>query len=283
MSSSRSGDATSESGDAVLDRLSQSRLAAVIGAIGGAGAGTAGVAAGADPIGSAAPDLARLDLQKDEDLNALAGVLLQRFREQDDVEAYSFLIELVHRRLVLMAQGITRRQGLLIDADDLVAGFMARLFTDVRREQPVVRQFLALAYTTMRYDALNQLRLHRRARIRGDAWEQMRAPSRAPIDPAWALECAERSVQARRMAALFLSVVDQCFHALPERDRRMLALREIDGLSYDELGVSMDIPRGQVGMVLKRARGRLARRVEQAFRITVRPADRRPTPASTPP
>ncbi|RKY20853.1 MAG: hypothetical protein DRQ55_06275 [Planctomycetota bacterium] len=221
----------------------------------------------------------------DQHLNRVAGGLLRRFREQDDVEAYSFLVELLHARLLSMAAGIVRRQGLLVDPDDLVAGFMARIFSDVRKDQPVVRQFLALAYTAMRYDALNQLRLHRRARTRGEAWEAMRAARLAPIDPAWAVERDESSARTLRMAATFLAVVDQSFHRLREHDRRVLTLRELDGLSYDDLAAALDVPRTQVGMVLKRARARLARDVQTILERTPPPAPvhRQTALASLPP
>lgn len=225
---------------------------------------------------------AAFDPADDEHLNQVAGDLLRLFREGDDVEAYTFLVELLHPRLLAMAGGIARRQGVLLDPDDLVAGFMARLFTDVRKDQPVVKQFLALAYTTMRYDALNQLRLHRRARTRGEAWEQMRVTQLTPVDPAWAVDEAERTAQGLHVAATFLSIVGHCFHGLGDRDRRVLSLRELEGLSYDDLAVTLEVPRTQVGMVLKRARARLARRVESTLRRTPAPARPSTVAASTP-
>lgn len=222
----------------------------------------------------------QFDPTNDDHLNAVAGQLLRCFRERDDVEAYSFLVELLHPRLLRSAQGIARRHAVFVDPEDLVSGFMARLFTDVRKDQPVVHQFLAMAYTTMRFDALNQLRLNQRNRARGAVWEQLREPGRLPIDPAWALDHRERCVEALHLAGLFLSVVHHCFHRLPERDRRALALQEVEGLSYDLVAPALGIPRNQVGMVIKRARSRLARDIETALRIHIRPPGPPVVPAS---
>lgn len=199
----------------------------------------------------------------DAQLNLVAGELLGRFRQHDDVEAFGALVELAQGRLLILAQAVARRHGLALDAEDLVAGFMARLFTDVRKDQPRVRQFLALAYTTMRYEALNQVRLQHRARLRGETWEQSRAACQEPDDP---VDAWEQASEAREVAVVLLSAVGAAMRRLPERDRRILSLRELDGRSYEDLADVLEVPRNQVGMVLKRARGRLARGIADALR-----------------
>lgn len=203
----------------------------------------------------------------DAHLEDLAGQLLEHFRHHDDVDAYVVLVELTQVRLLQVAVGVTRRLALVIEPDDLVAAFMARLFTDVRkpRHSGPVRRFLALAYTMMHFDALNQLRLMRRSRERGIRYEERQALRRTPKDPARVAEARERTEGLARLGTLMLAVVSRCFHSLSLRDRRILICREIEGLSYDEIAVAMDLPRTQVGMVLKRARERLADRIDRAL------------------
>ena len=218
------------------------------------------------------------DPTNDEHLEALACRLLSRFRDSDDVEAYILLVELCQDRLHQVALGITRRLGLMIDPDDLVATFMARLFTDARtpsgtashKARQAVRHILSVAYTMMRYDALNQLRLMRRARERGHLFEESRCNERRPIDPSVAVSDREQHGALARLGTVFLVLVSRCFHSLGLRDRRILICRELEGLCYDEIAATLDLPRPQVGMILKRARGRLTDRVDRA--LDVRPA-----------
>ena len=72
--------------------------------------------------------------------------------------AFTLLVELTQPRMARIARAVTPQLAMALPPDDLVASFMARLFTDVRRGQPLVRHFVALAHTSMRNDALNQLR-----------------------------------------------------------------------------------------------------------------------------
>lgn len=221
------------------------------------------------------------DARDDAQLDLAAGLLLGRFRAGDDVEAYVLLVELCQARLRQLAAGITRRLAVMVDPDDLVAGFMARLFTDVRpaadelqdaqraparrsSDRPVQR-FLSLAYAMMRYDCLNQLRLMRRASARDARFELTLSGSREAPDPLALMAAREQGQALARLGTLLLLVVSRCFHALGLRDRRVLICREVEGQSYDEVAATLDLPRAQVGMILKRARERLALRLERAL------------------
>jgi len=203
----------------------------------------------------------------DEHLEQVAGQLLQRFRLHDDVEAYVALVELTQGRLSQIAEGVARRLALMIIPDELVAGFMSRLFTDVRKPYPggPVRRFLKVAYTMMRFDALNQLRSLRRAQKRDTHFEEFETLRRQPLNPSQVAEVREDGVKLAHLATLLLALVGRCFHDLKIRDRRILICREIEGLSYDEIAAAMDLPRSQVGMILKRARLRLATRIDRAL------------------
>jgi RNA polymerase sigma factor (sigma-70 family) len=164
-----------------------------------------------------------------------------------------------------LARRLTRHIGVAMDPEDLVAGFMARLFVDLRKDRPRVRKFLGLAYTAMRNEALNQLRLLRRAQARHEAFDRWMRNNHEPIDPALAADHKEQEEVVKRLGAVFLGVVSMCFHQLTERDRRILLAREVDALSYDAIAETLNLPRGQVGMILKRARERLAGRIAATF------------------
>ena len=201
----------------------------------------------------------------DGHVEAVAGELLHLFRQRDDPEAFTLLFELCEERLLLAAKRVTRQVGLAIEREDLVAVFMARLFTDLRKDQPVVQHFFAFAWTAMRHEALNQLRRLKRAYDRDQAFEAWLRDQRPAPDPAHDADTTEQASIVQRLGMRFLSVVSRCFHRLPERDRRVLLAREVDKLSYTEMAQALGLPEDQVGMILKRARERLQRGIGQAL------------------
>jgi RNA polymerase sigma factor (sigma-70 family) len=205
------------------------------------------------------------DHRDDDSLELAAGALLHRFREHDDTEAYVFLVELLHVRLVQIARRLTRGLAILADPEDLVAALMAKLFTDVRKGQPTVRRFLALSFTIMRNEAVNQLRKRQRLHQHTLQYGELQADLHAPADPALLILDRERNDDVRLLGTVFLTVVGQCFHSLSERDRRALTLREIQALSYEDIAEALGLPRSQIGMIIRRARTRLARQIDKMF------------------
>jgi len=207
---------------------------------------------------------AETDLRRDEHVNLLAGQLLQRFRGTDDPQAFDLLVRLTQPRLAALARRAVRELRPGTEAEDLVAGLYARLFTDLRRNRPPVRNFLGLSHAALRNDALNQLRRQRRAEARGRAWQQLRADECEP-DPIAVADEREQSANRQQLASLALLVVADRFSRLPERDRLLLQAREVDGLSYNQIAVTFGVPRGQVGMLVLRARKRLAARLREGL------------------
>jgi RNA polymerase sigma-70 factor, ECF subfamily len=208
------------------------------------------------------PDAA--DLQRDDHVDELAGQLLHRFRETGDAAAFELLVRLTESRLQALALRLARELRPGVEPEDLVAAFFARLFTDLRRGRPHVLNFLGLARISLRNDALNQLRRRKRAEARQRAWHDLRAGESEP-DPIRLAADREQAQRMRRLGALVLSVVARRFAQLPERDRLVLQAREIEGLSYEDIAVTFGVPRGQVGMVILRARKRLTARLRDTL------------------
>jgi len=125
-----------------------------------------------------------------------------------------------------------------------------------------VRRFLGLAHTAMRNDARNQLRQHARS------WRRMlsfQSSLAEPPDPSRELDEREQHDACARLGLFLLALVAECFHALSVRDRQALLLRELDGMSYEQVAAGLGVPENQVGTIIKRARGRLARRLTAAL------------------
>ena len=214
------------------------------------------------PWAAALPHHGDFDPHNDLHVDEIASFLIHRFRTENDVEALALLYEVSHRRLAQIARQVTRQLALAIDPEDLVAGFMTRLFVDVRRPQPRVRRFLGLAHTAMRNDARNQLRQHARS------WRRMlsfQSSLAEPADPSRELDEREQRDACARLGLFLLAIVAECFHALSARDRQALLLRELDGKTYEQVAAELGVPENQIGTIIKRARGRLARRIAAAL------------------
>lgn len=199
----------------------------------------------------------------DDELEARARALLRDYWITNEAGLFAQLYEITAPRLHEIARVTARRIPALLEPEDLVAGLLARLFTDGRRAPREVRSFFGLARTAMHHEALDTVRRHERLARRHLAYHAG-APREAP-DPARALDQRERGAALRRDAVVFLLVVGACVERLDMRTRDVLLARELGALSYDELADELDLPRGQVGMILKRARERLVRAVERAL------------------
>jgi len=155
-----------------------------------------------------------VDLARDDHVDELAGQLLRRFRETDDAVAFELLVRLTEGRLAALARRIARELRPGVEPEDLVAAFFARLFTDLRRGQPLVRNFLGLARIALRNDALNQLRRRKRAEARQRAWHDLRAGESEP-DPIRLADDREQAERLGRLGALVLALVARRFAELP--------------------------------------------------------------------
>lgn len=209
------------------------------------------------------------DVTDDTHLDALAAQLLRRFRADGQAQAFELLVALCRPRLLGIARRLTRTPP--VEAEDLLARFLARLFTELRPDEPHVPHFLGLAVTTMRYDLLNLQRQAARRRRRGRRWQQAQWRLDEPADPSDVACRRERSQRLQRAASALLSVVLVAFRDLPERDRDVLVRRELEHLTYDDLAVSTGVPRTQIGMVLQRARRKLVARIQSTLGDVPRP------------
>lgn len=199
------------------------------------------------------------DATNDLHIDAAARYLLERFREHEDVDAFQLLFELVHDRLLEAGGRIARQLGHGADPEDLVSGFMARLFCDVgRRPHLEVRRFLGLAHTSMRNDLLDQLRRDKRASARRQEYHETLDP---PATPAVLLQRSEDALQVERAGKTLLQITSECFEQLEERDRQVLVAREILRLPYERVAGLLDLAPDQVGMIIRRARKHLLDRI----------------------
>ena len=170
--------------------------------------------------------------------------LLELTRRGNEV-AFETLFHRYRNRLVAFAHQLLGASS--TDAEDVVQEVMVAanhaMVADDREIE--VRPWL---YKITRNRCLNHLRdqgAARRPPVNGDGHDQELLDRAASIGPS----AAE---QVDRQAELRLLVEDVC--SLPEAQRTALVLREIDGLSYQEVGDAMETSVSSVKSLLVRAR-----------------------------
>jgi RNA polymerase sigma-70 factor, ECF subfamily len=181
-----------------------------------------------------------------------AAAWLARAREGDEAAFGQLMLAhhaLVYRRVL----GIV---GAAADADEVCQDVWLTVWRELPRFRGEAR-FTTWLFPIATRRALDQLRKRRR-------WFTRFLPFLAneegetvfePIDPA---DTRDATLQAERRQLL-----DRALAALPPLHRTALALREIEGLSYDEIAAELGIPRGTVMSRLFHARRLLARQLQE--------------------
>jgi RNA polymerase sigma-70 factor (ECF subfamily) len=87
-------------------------------------------------------------------------------------------------------------------------------------------------------------------------------------------------VRRREIAARLQTALD----ALPSYHRAVIVMREIDGLSYEEMAQAMSVSKGTIMSRLFHARQKLQRALADCYKeqIGARPSGEVPAPASEP-
>ena len=131
--------------------------------------------------------------------------------------------------------------GSMADADDLLQNTLERL---LRKEVPEEVELLRWAYTVCRNLWLDECRARK---VRQEAATRPELQDGQVVD-------GERTTTGK----MALEEVDAAMDRLPEDQRQMIALVALQGLSYQEVAETLDIPKGTVMSRLARARAALS-------------------------
>jgi len=170
-------------------------------------------------------------------------------------EAFDLLVARYQRRLLRLVLRLLRDQA---EAEDVVQ----ETFLKAYRALPRFRGDAAF-YTWLYRIALNGARnaiLRRRQRGASHGV----APSQLPA-PAPEIGTPESMLLSKQV----MLAIDAAMEALPLELRTAIALREIEGLSYEEIGQIMECPLGTVRSRIFRAREAIARRLRPLLDLPV--------------
>ncbi len=180
------------------------------------------------------------------------------------VDRFGPLIQALARRM------LARRTGRARDADvDEIVGevFLALVRRDrilLHRYDPQYRVSTYLG-VICRTEVLRLLR--RGNRLPRELEETGHLPERpGTLGPARALEDQERTAAIESLR--------DALRQLPERDRRLLTMKYLDGMDYRSIGEALDVNPESVGQFLHRAKSKLAQLVPHLKAWLAETADR---------
>ena len=181
--------------------------------------------------------------------------LIQRFQKGDE-EAFNLLVRRHQQPLVNF---ITRFTGDRDNAEDLAQETFIRMYKAVDRYKPGRAQFKTWMYLIAKRLCINEIRNRgRRDRFRVDNIvttdgtdgaddEQFDVIASAPADAAFQPEVALERKELR-------NAIQKAIAELPEQYRLPLILRDIQGLSYDEISKILELRSGTTKSRINRAR-----------------------------
>lgn len=174
--------------------------------------------------------------------------LVERLRE-GDAEALRLVVERYQERVFALVFGVVRDAH---EVEDVAQEVFLKVFTRIAAFDGR-SQF----YTWLYRVAVNAAKDHVKKRVRRPA---------VALEEADAFPGAAEDPEAHAARTETQRLVRAAIDALPVRYREVLALREIEGLSYDEIANVLGISIGTVESRLHRARARLKKRLEKHVR-----------------
>ncbi len=181
--------------------------------------------------------------------------LMQRFQKGDE-DAFNSIVRRHHKPLVNF---IARFIGDRDNAEDLAQDTFIRMFKAANRYKPGRAQFKTWMYFIAKNLCKNEIRNRgRRDRYRIDnviTSEQISGGNEDQIDliataPAKAALQPEVAIERKELRG----ATNKAISELPEKYRFPLILRDIQGLSYEEISKILELPNGTTKSRINRAR-----------------------------
>jgi RNA polymerase sigma-70 factor (ECF subfamily) len=181
----------------------------------------------------------------DEDLMARVG--------EDDERAFAELVRRFQGRVMnLVSRVLNDREC----GDDIAQEVFVRVFVH-RRNYRRGSKFSTWLFTIAANLAKNEIR----RRVRRRNWFSLNALQEILKDSAIQLADPTEGRESRMEREQLQEAMGRAIATVPEKYRLALVLRDIDGLTYEEIAEVLGIPGGTVRSRINRARGMLKRKL----------------------
>ena len=183
--------------------------------------------------------------------------LMARVAEEDE-RAFPELVRRYQGRVTnLVSRVLNDREC----ADDLAQEVFVRVFVH-RRNYRRGSKFSTWLFTI----AANLAKTEIRRRVRRRNWFSLDALQEMLQDSAPQLADPTEGRESRMEREQLRDAVGRAITAVPEKYRLSLVLRDIEGLSYEEIAQALGIPGGTVRSRINRARSMLKRKLQPLLR-----------------
>ena len=182
---------------------------------------------------------------------------------EDDERAFT---ELVRRFQGRVGNLISRVLNDRENTDDLAQEVFVRVFVH-RRNYRRGSKFSTWVFTIAANLAKNEIR----RRVRRRNWFSLDALQEVLSDSVIQLADQREPQESALEREQLNGVIGKAIATVPEKYRFALVLRDIEGLSYEEIADVLGIPGGTVRSRINRARGMLKRKLQPLLRKTEAP------------
>ena len=173
---------------------------------------------------------------------------------EDDERAFPELVRRFQGRVTNLVSRILNDREC---ADDLAQEVFVRVFVH-RRNYRRGSKFSTWLFTIAANLAKNEIR----RRVRKRNWFSLDALQEMVSDSAMVLADPTEGRETRMEREQLRDTVARAIAAVPEKYRLSLVLRDIEGLSYEEIAQVLSIPGGTVRSRINRARAMLKRKLQ---------------------
>ncbi len=178
---------------------------------------------------------------------------LVRRCQEGDVSAFQTLVERYQQRAVRLSYRYVKNQE---DAEDIAQDAFIRVFRSIK-EFRNESQFYTWFYRILVNLSLDHLRRNKQKAVEYQDGVLLRSQSAAEAQQKGSSPREELWKKQRRLA------IAKAIDALPEDQRTTVVLREIDGLSYEEIAQVTKVPIGTVMSRLYYARRKLQDKLKE--------------------
>jgi RNA polymerase sigma-70 factor (ECF subfamily) len=176
---------------------------------------------------------------------------------QGDRAAFDEIVRRYTRRMINLGYQMTGDREL---AQDIAQETFLRAYRSASRYREIAK-FSTWLYTIAINLCRNELRRRKHRMLSLEGLADRDEDKRMRIDIADESRTPDREVESKEMGRLIREAVAE----LPERFRSPLVLRDIQGLSYEEIGGILDLPAGTVKSRINRARLRVKEQLKPVF------------------